>query len=80
MATVALRAQADKIILGGMGMTNDDYLYFKNVFSNTGALDHIISFMNTTEDPAVERLLVPDMALTAAEYFAVDKNEKYWFC
>ena len=63
-------------ILGGMGMTNDDYLFFKNVFSNAGALDRIISFMNTTEDPAVERLLVPDMALTAAEYFAVEKNEK----
>ena len=76
IATVALRAEADKIILGGMGMTNDDYLYFKKVFSNAGALDHIISFMNTTEDPAVERLLVPDMALTAAEYFAIDKNEK----
>ena len=76
MATVALRAKADKIILGGMGMTNDDYLYFKNVFSNAGALDRIISFMNTTENPAVERLLVPDMALTAAEYFAVDKNEQ----
>lgn len=75
MATVALRAKADKIILGGMGMTNDDYLFYKNVFSNAGALDRIISFMNTTEDPAVERLLVPDMALTAAEYFAVDKNE-----
>ena len=75
MATVALRAKADKIILGGMGMTNDDYLYYKNVFSNAGALDRIIIFMNTTEDPAVERLLVPDMALTAAEYFAVDKNE-----
>ncbi|WP_286844894.1 V-type ATP synthase subunit B [Proteiniphilum sp. UBA5346] len=76
MATVALRAETDKIILGGMGMTNDDYLYFKNVFSNAGALNRIISFMNTTEGPAVERLLVPDMALTAAEYFAVDKNEK----
>ncbi|HCB00223.1 MAG TPA: V-type ATP synthase subunit B, partial [Porphyromonadaceae bacterium] len=76
MATVALRAKADKIILGGMGMTNDDYLYYKNVFSNAGALDRIISFMNTTENPAVERLLVPDMALTAAEYFAVDKNEQ----
>jgi len=76
MATVALRAETDKIILGGMGMTYDDYLYFKNVFSNAGALDRIICFMNTTEDPAVERLLVPDMALTAAEYFAVDKNEK----
>jgi V/A-type H+-transporting ATPase subunit B len=76
MATVALRAETDKIILGGMGLTNDDYLYFKKVFSNAGALDRIISFVNTTEDPPVERLLVPDMALTAAEYFAVDKNEK----
>jgi V/A-type H+-transporting ATPase subunit B len=76
MANVALRAQTDKIILGGMGLTNDDYLYFKNVFSNAGVLDHIISFVNTTEDPPVERLLIPDMALTAAEYFAVEKNEK----
>ena len=75
MATVAMRAKTDKIILGGMGMTNDDYLYFKNVFSEAGALDRIICFMNTTEDPAVERLLIPDMALTAAEYFAVQKNE-----
>jgi V/A-type H+/Na+-transporting ATPase subunit B len=76
MAMVALRAQADKIILGGMGLTNDDYLYFKQVFENAGALHRIISFVNTTEDPPVERLLVPDMALTAAEYFAVDKQEK----
>ena len=76
MANVAMRAETDKIILGGMGMTNDDYLYFKNLFTNAGALDRIISFMNTTEDPAVERLLIPDMALTAAEYFAVEKNQK----
>ena len=76
MANVALRAEADKIILGGMGLTNDDYLYFKNVFSNAGVLDRIISFVNTTENPPVERLLIPDMALTAAEYFAVEKNEK----
>ncbi len=76
MAMVALRAEVDKIILGGMGLTNDDYLFFKNIFDSAGALDRIISFVNTTEDPPVERLLVPDMALTAAEYFAVDKNEK----
>ena len=75
MANVALKAQADRIILGGMGLTNDDYLYFKNLFENAGILDHIVSFVNTTEAPPVERLLVPDMALTAAEYFAVDKNE-----
>ncbi len=76
MANVALRADVDKIILGGMGLTNDDYLYFKQKFESAGALNKIISFVNTTEQPAVERLLIPDMALTAAEYFAVDKNEK----
>ena len=76
MANVALRAQTDRIILGGMGLTNDDYLYFKNLFDNAGVLDRIVSFVNTTEAPPVERLLVPDMALTAAEYFAVDKNEQ----
>lgn len=76
MANVALRAQTDRIILGGMGLTNDDYLYFKNLFDNAGVLDRIVSFVNTTEAPPVERLLVPDMALTAAEYFAVDRNEK----
>uniref|UniRef100_UPI00321656AB V-type ATP synthase subunit B n=1 Tax=uncultured Draconibacterium sp. TaxID=1573823 RepID=UPI00321656AB len=75
MALVALRAKADKIILGGMGITNDDYLFFKNVFENAGAIDRIISFVNTTENPPVERLLVPDMALTAAEYFAAEKNQ-----
>ncbi|NLF44388.1 MAG: V-type ATP synthase subunit B [Bacteroidales bacterium] len=76
IAMVALRAKADKIILGGVGLTNDDYLFFKNVFDNAGALDRIVGFINTTENPPVERLLVPDMALSAAEYFAVEKNEK----
>jgi V/A-type H+-transporting ATPase subunit B len=75
MAMVAMRAKADKIILGGMGLTNDDYLFYKSVFENAGALDRIICFVNTTENPPVERLLVPDMALTAAEYFAVDKKQ-----
>ncbi len=76
MADVALRAEADKIILGGMGLSNDDYLYYKNLFDNAGALEKIVCFINTTEEPPVERLLIPDMALTAAEYFAVDKNQK----
>ncbi|OFY41101.1 MAG: V-type ATP synthase subunit B [Bacteroidetes bacterium GWF2_40_14] len=76
MAMVALRADVDKIILGGMGLSNDDYLFFKQTFENAGKLSKIISFVNTTEQPPVERLLIPDMALTAAEYFAVDKNEK----
>ena len=76
MAMVAMRAKADRIILGGMGLSNDDYLFFKSVFENAGALDRITAFINTTENPPVERLLVPQTALTAAEYFAVDRQEK----
>ncbi len=76
MADVALRAQADKIILGGMGLSNDDYLYYRAVFENAGVQHKIISFINTTDNPPVERLLIPDMALTSAEYFAVRHNEK----
>lgn len=76
MALVALRTPADKIILGGMGLSNDDYLFYKNAFESAGMIDKIISFVNTTDDPPVERLLVPNMALAAAEYFAIEKNEK----
>ncbi len=76
MADVALRADADMIVLGGMGMSNDDYLYFKSRFDNAGALDRIVSFINTTDDSPVERLLIPDMSLSTAEYFATEKNMK----
>ncbi len=76
MAMLALRAEADKIILGGMGLSNDDYLFYKNAFDNAGALDRIIAFVNTTDDPPVERLMVPDMALTTAEYYASEHHQK----
>ncbi len=76
MATVALRASADKIILGGMGLTNDDYLYFKSEFRKAGVLDKIVAFVNTSDNPPLERLLIPDSALTAAEYFAINNKEK----
>ncbi len=76
MALLALRADADKIILGGMGLSNDDYLFYKKSFMNAGSLDRIIAFVNTTDDPPVERLMVPDMALAAAEHYASGKNEK----
>ncbi len=75
MASVALRAGADRIILGGMGLANDDYLYYRRIFEDAGILERITCFINTTDDPPVERLLIPDMALTAAEYFAVEKKE-----
>lgn len=76
MALLALRADADKIILGGMGLSNDDYLFYKKTFQNAGSLERIIAFVNTTEDPPVERLMVPDMALAAAEHYAAEQNQK----
>ncbi|MEO1050588.1 MAG: V-type ATP synthase subunit B [Bacteroidota bacterium] len=76
LAEVAMRAEADKIILGGMGLSHDDYLFFKNKFTDAGVLDKIVCFINTSENPPLERLLIPNMACTAAEYFANDKNEK----
>ena len=76
LAEVAMRAEADKIILGGMGLSNDDYLFFKNTFTKAGVLNKIVCFINTSENPPLERLLIPDMACTAAEYFANDKKEK----
>jgi len=76
LAEVAMRAEADKIILGGMGLSNDDYLFFKNTFNEAGVLNKIVCFINTSENPPLERLLIPDMACTAAEYFANDKKEK----
>ncbi|MEM6842483.1 MAG: V-type ATP synthase subunit B [Bacteroidota bacterium] len=75
LAEVAMRAEADKIILGGMGLSNDDYLFFKNTFDEAGVMDKIVSFINTSENPPLERLLIPDMACTAAEYFANDRRQ-----
>ncbi|MFH1692037.1 MAG: V-type ATP synthase subunit B [Candidatus Omnitrophota bacterium] len=75
MADVALRAKADRIILGGMGLSHDDYLYYRSIFQNAGAMERIVCFINTTDNPPVERLLIPDMSLAAAEYFAVEKKE-----
>jgi len=76
LSMIALRAKVDKIILGGMGLTWDDYLFFKNSFEHGYGKSKIIGFINTIEDSPVERLLVPDMALSTAEYFAYEKNEK----
>ncbi len=75
MATVALRSGADRIVLGGMGLSNDDYLYYRRIFEDAGVLEKITSFINTTDDPPVERLLIPEMVLTAAEYFALDLKQ-----
>jgi V/A-type H+-transporting ATPase subunit B len=72
LARIAMQAEVDLIILGGMGLKYDDYLYFKDTLEKSGAMSHTIMFVHTASDPTVECMLVPDMALAVAEKFAID--------
>ena len=72
LARIALQAEADVIILGGMGLKYDEYLFFKNKLEQGGAMDHTIMFIHTASDPVVECLQTPDIALTVAEQFALE--------
>ena len=72
LARIAIQAEVDIIILGGMGLKYDDYLFFKNKLEKEGALSRSIFFMHTAADPTVECLLVPDISLAVAEQFALE--------
>lgn len=72
LARIAMQAEVDIIILGGMGLKYDDYLYFKDTLEKSGALSRTIMFVHTASDPTVECTLVPDLSLAVAERFALD--------
>ncbi|QFP42203.1 V-type ATP synthase subunit B [Borrelia miyamotoi] len=71
LVRIALQAEVDLIILGGMGLKNDDYLTFRDSLEKDGALSRTIFFVNTANDPVVESLIVPDISLAVAEKFAL---------
>ena len=62
------------VVFAAMGITFEEANFFTDSFRETGALDRSIMFINLANDPAVERIATPKMALTAAEYLAFDKN------
>jgi V/A-type H+-transporting ATPase subunit B len=72
LARIAIQAEVDIIILGGMGLKYDDYLFFRDTLEAAGALSRSIFFMHTASDPTVECLLVPDISLAVAEHFALN--------
>ncbi len=76
LARIAMQAEVDIIVLGGMGLKYDDYLFFRNTLDAHGALSRTVMFVHTASDPTVECLLVPDLALAAAEYFATEHNKR----
>jgi V/A-type H+-transporting ATPase subunit B len=75
LARIAMQAEVDVIILGGMGLKYDDYLYFKDTLENGGALARTVMFIHTASDPTVECLMIPDMSLAVAEKFALEGKD-----
>ena len=70
-------AEADKnfaIVFAAMGVKYDVADFFRRTFQESGASDHVVMFLNLANDPVVERLITPKVALTVAEYLAFDCN------
>lgn len=62
------------VVFAAMGITNEEALKFQKSFEESGAIENAVLFINKADDPSVERLLTPRMALTTAEYFAFEKD------
>jgi len=75
LARIALQAEVDLIVLGGMGLKYDDYLFFREMLEKNGKLPSSVMFVHTAADPTVECLLVPDMSLAVAEKFALEGKQ-----
>ena len=71
LARIAMQAEADVIVLGGMGLKYDDYLFFKKTLEEGGALSKTVMFVHTAADPTVECMKIPDLSLAVAEKFAL---------
>ena len=75
LARIAMQAEADVIILGGMGLKYDDYLYFRETLSQCGALSRTVMFINNAADPTVASIKIQDMALAVAAQFALQDKD-----
>lgn len=62
------------VVFGAMGITFEEAQYFQDEFKRTGAIERAVLFLNLADDPAIERISTPRMALTAAEYLAFEKD------
>lgn len=62
------------IVFTAMGITADEVAFYKEDFIKMGVLNRVVMFINLAEDPAIERIMTPRMALTTAEYLAFEKD------
>ena len=76
LARIGVQADADIIVFGGLGLIFDDYYQFRQTFEEAGVMSRTVMFVNLASDPVVERLMVPDLALSVAEKLAAEEGKR----
>lgn len=76
LARIGAQADADVVVFGGLGVTFDDYQFFRSSFEDRGVFHRTVMFVNQASHPVIERLLVPDLALAVAEQFAAHEGRR----
>ena len=71
-ARVLTSEESFSVVFAAMGITHEESDFFIKDFERTGAIERIVAFINLADDPAIERIITPRMALTAAEYLAFE--------
>jgi V/A-type H+-transporting ATPase subunit B len=71
-ARVLTSEESFSVVFAAMGITHEESAFFIKDFERTGAIERIVAFINLADDPAIERIITPRMALTAAEYLAFE--------
>ncbi len=73
-AKVRKTEESFAVVFAAMGITHEEAMFFKNEFERTGSIDNVVMFLNLANDPAIERIITPRMALTTAEYLAYEQD------
>ncbi|RMG34793.1 MAG: V-type ATP synthase subunit B [Methanobacteriota archaeon] len=73
-AKVLGEGESFAVVFAAMGITAEEARFFQSDFERTGALEKVVLFLNLADDPAVERIITPRIALTVAEYLAFEKD------
>ena len=74
VASSSAKGEQFAVVFAAVGITNEEALFFMRDFEKTGALERAVLFLNLADDPSVERIITPRLALTTAEYLAYEKN------
>lgn len=73
-ATIPGKEEDFAIVFAAIGITAEEAMFFKNEFTRTGAIERLVTYLNLAENPAIERVITPHVALTTAEFLAYEHD------